>query len=668
MAPYFAPASIRFSGTINAPSTLTNTQPSKPVLSTPAISLDKVDFKPQSAIPNELKPKLRNAISLLYGKHRTEEILQHVETIVQQVQKNRPKDLLKEDFSRPANWHQSESVYSLYPDRFGTVDGKPTTFKTLIPMLGYLKKLGVSTLYVLPFMESPMIDGGFDISNFKNVRKELGGNTEFDEFAAAAKKLGFKLKADLVLNHVSDQHAWFQAALKGNPEKLNYFITKNTEPVFSKKVSVSKAPRIYALHKESFGVDSKRILQFPSMFDTQYRKENIQGKDTYFYHTFYPHQLDLNWKNPKVLYEGLNIMGYWANKGIDMFRMDAVKHLVKNPGTTGEHLPETHALTQILSLALQAMSPRSLLWMEVYGPHKRVKPYFGEDETYKLTVPGEGLKTVTRTDKGQVSYDFASMPTLVKTLVDGDSRHFWKNAQNRAGIPNSASWGNFLRMHDNNTRLSNLLNHSPERVSQAYTILHSLPGIPMIYYGDEIMAKDNPQFVQEIAEKRRQEAALKKKKVFTKSFSDDRDMVRSPISKEDFENATQDIQSPANQVFHQIQKSQQVRRENPTLTQGNLEKIQTESEHTFSYLRSHQNDNILVANNLSNNSSKATLHLPDHFKLKSTITELQDLLTNESKKVRVEASDNALEITLKPYESLWLKLKPDALLRKMIKV
>jgi len=138
-------------------------------------ALDKVEFKPKSAIPNELKPKLRNAIALLYGEQQVDSVLQHVDTIVQQVQKNRPKELLKEDFNRPHNWHQFESVYSFYPDRFGTKDGKPTTFKALIPMLDYLKKLNeLYNRWIESYKHGPILIINVDKNRFPEKEEDLG--------------------------------------------------------------------------------------------------------------------------------------------------------------------------------------------------------------------------------------------------------------------------------------------------------------------------------------------------------------------------------------------------------------------------------------------------------------------------------------------------------------
>ena len=135
--------------------------------------------------------------------------------------------MINDDKTRTSDWYKDEIIYMFYVDQFGTIiDGKKNTFKDSIKMLDYLKDLGVTTIYILPFADSPMDDAGFDVKNPQNIRADLGGSNEFKEFATIARNKGFKIKADLVLNHFSDQHEWFQDALKGDLKKLNYFSMK----------------------------------------------------------------------------------------------------------------------------------------------------------------------------------------------------------------------------------------------------------------------------------------------------------------------------------------------------------------------------------------------------------------------------------------------------------
>jgi maltose alpha-D-glucosyltransferase/alpha-amylase len=342
-------------------------------------SISKSADEPQ--IPEALRKNIESAAAVLYGKQQAPEVTRKVIDIIQKARQNRPADLLKEDFERPADWYKNEHVYMLYPERFGTENNQPTTFKNLIPMLKYVKTLGASTVHILPFLKSPGIDAGFDVSDYKTVGEDLGGNQEFEEFLTAARKQGIKVKADLVLNHVSDQHDWFKAALNGDPEKLNYFIHKDREPI--PEIKRTKHDGTWAKYKEADGTKTKRRVIFPDASSSHYRKALMTGKENgkekYFYHTFYPHQVDLNWNNPKVLYEAVDIMAHWANKGVDIFRLDALTFYAKPPNTTGENTPGTHAAVQILSSSLQAMSPRSVIWAEVCQKPTALRRYFGKD-------------------------------------------------------------------------------------------------------------------------------------------------------------------------------------------------------------------------------------------------------------------------------------------------
>src|SRR6478609_9396419 len=250
--------------------------------------------------PLPVQQRIIAALMEVYGLEATESIYPRIESNVKQVREERSEALLQQDLERDEDWFRTEVVYMFYTTQFGvsqTEDSQtiPNTFDDLILMLDYLKALGVSTLYMLPFLKSPMIDAGFDVSDYRTVREELGGNEAFDRFMTAAKEKGFKIKADLILNHVSDQHPWFQAAVKGDTQKINYFIYRDTAPVYNLETSETEGE--VAIYLEDDGEKSVRRLIFPDIADSHYRKqwvlENGDLRQKYFYHTFYPHQLDL---------------------------------------------------------------------------------------------------------------------------------------------------------------------------------------------------------------------------------------------------------------------------------------------------------------------------------------------------------------------------------------
>lgn len=188
-------------------------------------------------ISNKLEKELKADISKIYGQDKTDEIYNRIVEIAEKAKENRPQNLLEQDLSRENDWYKDEIIYMFYVDQFGTVTPeKPNQFKDTTKMLDYLKSLGVTTIYMLPFADSPMEDSGFDVKNPQNVRKDLGGRPQFEAFIKEAKTKGFNIKADLVLNHFSDQHEWFQQALKGDLEKLNRFIVREDMPQYTKYV------------------------------------------------------------------------------------------------------------------------------------------------------------------------------------------------------------------------------------------------------------------------------------------------------------------------------------------------------------------------------------------------------------------------------------------------
>lgn len=649
-----------------------------------SLKLSSKEYK----VPKQLQKRIEAAATVLYGKKQAEEVSKQINDIIVKARKNRPADLLKEDYERPTDWYKNEQAYMFYAERFGTKDGKPNTFKNLIPMLDYMKNLGVSTIYLLPFLESPMIDAGFDVSDYKQVRKDLGGNEEFDEFLAEARKKGFRVKADLVLNHVSDKHKWFQAALKGDPDKLQYFLSKDEAP--KGQLETSPKDGAWVTYQEKDGGKTKRRLIFPDISNTHYRQEKVNGKDKHFYYTFYPHQMDLNWSNPKVMYEALDVMGHWANKGIDIFRLDALPFFVKPPKTIGENTPGTHAAIQILSAALQAISPRSVLWAEACQAPSAIKPYFGEESKYALNIPGQGPKLMKRTDKVQIAYHFPEMTSLWATLLTKKPDEFWQTMKETPNLPDSSAWSKFLRVHDELSmemldkpelqktmneilsargesfragqavggRLASFLDNDPKRIGLSYSMLYSLPGMPLMYYGDEIGEVNNRDFMHQAAAEREKQAAHSG--AAAKSFIDARDIGRAPISQDRLFKAMNQPDSPEGKIYHHVKRLIEVRKQEPALTKGSLSKVPADQEHIFSYLREYENQRILLAHNLSGENSTVKLSLPKQIPVKSLPSDgVKDLQSERAIPLKQDTQGNEVELSLKPYESVWLKM-PEA--------
>lgn len=639
-------------------------------------------------ISPKIEKELKLSISKVYGEDKTDEIYNRIVEIAKQAKEKRPEVLKQDDLNRTSDWYKDEVIYMFYVDQFGTVTPERTNqFKDTIKMLPYLKDLGVTTLYMLPFADSPMEDAGFDVKNPQNVRQDLGGKTQFEEFIKEAKAQGFNIKADLVLNHFSDQHEWFKQAMNGDVSKLDYFVTREDLPEYTKYVD-SKLGTVVE-YKEPNGQISKRRLIFPENTENHYRKVTINGKDYYIYHTFYPFQLDINWKNPEVLYYNLGTLNYWANLGVDIFRLDAIPYLSKDSGTNAENQPATHEIIKILSLYLQAVAPRTVLQAEACQLPKDVIPYFGTEKKSEVIVDGK-TRDFKRTDEVQIAYNFPYMPALWASFITEDSNYFKEAVKQTPGIPDSASWATFLRVHDELTlemvtpemrqliynalepkgapfrkgfgvagRMANFLDEDHDHIEMAFSVLLSMPGIPIIYYGDEIGAKNNFENAKKSADLRKKKQAKSKIKLL--SFFDSRDINRGLLTQQAFYDAKNSTKTYSGKIYHKVQKMIALRKSTPALSRGDLTILKTNYPHVFAYIRSYKGEKYLIVNNLSDKRLTAEVDLPANMLIKAIKNNehsvyLTNILTDEQYKLKPSIKDKKTRLLMYPYAEVWLKL------------
>lgn len=639
-------------------------------------------------ISPKIEKELKLSISKVYGEDKTDEIYNRIVEIAKQAKEKRPEVLKQDDLNRASDWYKDEVIYMFYVDQFGTVTPERTNqFKDTIKMLPYLKDLGVTTLYMLPFADSPMEDAGFDVKNPQNVRQDLGGKTQFEEFIKEAKAQGFNIKADLVLNHFSDQHEWFKQAMNGDVSKLDYFVTREDLPEYTKYVD-SKLGTVVE-YKEPNGQISKRRLIFPENTENHYRKVTINGKDYYIYHTFYPFQLDINWKNPEVLYYNLGTLNYWANLGVDIFRLDAIPYLSKDSGTNAENQPATHEIIKILSLYLQAVAPRTVLQAEACQLPKDVIPYFGTEKKSEVIVDGK-TRDFKRTDEVQIAYNFPYMPALWASFITEDSNYFKEAVKQTPGIPDSASWATFLRVHDELTlemvtpemrqliynalepkgapfrkgfgvagRMANFLDEDHDHIEMAFSVLLSMPGIPIIYYGDEIGAKNNFENAKKSADLRKKKQAKSKIKLL--SFFDSRDINRGLLTQQAFYDAKNSTKTYSGKIYHKVQKMIALRKSTPALSRGDLTILKTNYPHVFAYIRSYKGEKYLIVNNLSDKRLTAEVDLPANMLIKAIKNNehsvyLTNILTGEQYKLKPSIKDKKTRLLMYPYAEVWLKL------------
>ncbi len=632
-------------------------------------------------VNNRINKEIKNAIINIYGKEQADEIYEKVMEQAAQAIKNRPAELVKQDQTRPSDWYKNEIIYMFYVDQFGNVKpNQENTFKDTTLMFDYLEDLGVTTLYLLPFADSPMEDAGFDVRNPQSVRADLGGNKEFQTFITEAKKRGFKIKADLVLNHFSSEHEWFKRLEAGDESALDYFIYTDKKPEYTKYQDEKLGTVIE--YKEPNGKISKRRLIFPEAMEDNYRHVVVNGKDYYLYHTFYPFQLDINWENPEVLYYVLQTITHWTNTGIDIFRMDAIPYLSKDAGTDAENEPKTHSIIKLLSDYIQLTAPSTVIQVEACQTPKDILPYFGKDREVKVHTGDEDL-TLKRTNEAQIAYHFPYMPAIWASLITEDKKYFIDAYKKTPPIPKSAAWGIFLRVHDELTlemvtpevrelvfdnlvskgasfrngfgvsgRMANFLNKNPNRIEEAFSILLTLPGIPIIYYGDEVGVTNNYENAKKAAQKR-----AKNNKDLLSTF-DSRDIHRGDVPQKLFYGSTLGYYQFNSKVYKKVRNLIHLRKSLPVMANGDFEILKTASKSNFAYIRKNADQQILVINNLSSDKLVAEITLPKNIILKNEghITSLKNLVNGDDIKVNISIQNKTMHLKLAPYQVLWLEL------------
>ena len=377
-------------------------------------------------------------------------------------------------------WYKNSIFYEVHTRAFfdSNQDGIGD-LKGLTEKLDYLKHLGVDCLWMLPIYPSPLQDDGYDISDFYNVHPELGTIEDFKELVEETHKRGMRIIADLVVNHTSDQCEWFKKA-ESEPDSPyhDYYVWSDD--------------------KSRYG-DTRIIF-----LDTQ--KSNWSWSEKagkYYWHRFYASQPDLNYDNPAVRDEMKAIMRFWLNMGIDGFRADAVPYLIEREGTNCENLPETHAYLKELRALMDAEYPDCILLAEANQWPQDLRPYFGDGDEFHM------------------AFRFPLMPRLYKSIAQGNTSSIVDIIGKTPEIPSNCQWCTFLRNHDELTlemvteedrqflwdfyapearmrlnlgirrRLAPLMGGDTRKIELLYASLMSLPGAPVIYFGDEIGMGDN---------------------------------------------------------------------------------------------------------------------------------------------------------------------------------
>ncbi|MGE8455656.1 MAG: maltose alpha-D-glucosyltransferase, partial [Pseudomonas alloputida] len=391
--------------------------------------------------------------------------------------------------SRPAAfiddplWYKDAVIYQLHIKSFfdSNNDGIGD-FAGLISKLDYIAELGVNTLWLLPFYPSPRRDDGYDIAEYKAVHPDYGSMADARRFIAEAHKRGLRVITELVINHTSDQHPWFQRARHAKRG--------------------SKAREFYVWSDDDQKYDGTRII-FLDTEKSNWTWDPVAGQ--YFWHRFYSHQPDLNFDNPQVLKAVIGVMRFWLDLGVDGLRLDAIPYLIERDGTNNENLAETHDVLKAIRAEIDANYPDRMLLAEANQWPEDTRPYFGE---------GDG-------DECHMAFHFPLMPRMYMALAMEDRFPITDILRQTPEIPANCQWAIFLRNHDELTlemvtdrerdylwnyyaedrrarinlgirrRLAPLLQRDRRRIELLTSLLLSMPGTPTLYYGDELGMGDN---------------------------------------------------------------------------------------------------------------------------------------------------------------------------------
>lgn len=496
-------------------------------------------------------------------------------------------------------WYKDAVIYQLHVRTFcdSNADGIGD-FVGLTQRLDYLQELGTTAIWLLPFYPSPLRDDGYDIADYTTVHPNYGTLEDFKIFLTAAHNRGIRVIIEMVMNHTSDQHPWFQEARssRDNP-KRDWYVWSDTDTKY-------QGVRIIFLDTEMSNWTWDPVSK------------------SYYWHRFFSHQPDLNFDNPAVFEATWDVMKFWLELGVDGFRLDAVPYLVEREGTSCENLPETHAVIKEIRKRLDASYPGKMLLAEANQWPADVRAYFGEGDEF------------------HAAFHFPLMPRMFMAVKLEDRKPIIEILDQTPAIPENCQWCIFLRNHDELTlemvtnverdymydeyatdktmrinlgirrRLAPMMENDRRRIELLNGLLMSMPGTPIIYYGDEIGMGDN-------------------------IYLGDRNGVRTPMQWNGGTNAGFSFADPerlyspliSNSVYgYQVVNVDSQKRSNHSLlswmkslirtrnsyrvfSRGTMEFLRPSNHRVLAYVRELGNEKILVVNNLSSSAQAVELDL-----------------------------------------------------------
>lgn len=535
-------------------------------------------------------------------------------------------------------WYKQAIFYQInllsFYDGIGTGRGN---LRGLAQKLDYLTSLGVDCLWLMPFMKSPLRDGGYDVSDYCAINPEYGDLEDFDSLVKEAHRRGLRIMVELIPNHTSDQHPWFRASHDpSHPEHLKY----RDYYVWSKTDQKYKEARIIFLDYEK----------------SNWTFDLLRGE--FYWHRFFYHQPDLNYDNPAVQREMMRVVQFWIDRGADAIRVDAPPYLFEREGTNCENLPESHAYYKRLRSFVEAYAPQTMLLAEANQWPEDTREYFGDGDEFHM------------------NFHFPLMPRLFMALAKADRTPIEWILSRTPELPEICQWGIFLRCHDELTlemvtpeerefmwnyyapqprmrlnlgirrRLAPLLENDQRRIRLMHSILLSFIGSPVMYYGDEIGMGDN-------------------------IFLEDRDGLRTPMQWDDTLNAGFSAADPGklkipviddpvygyrkvnvtaadanpDSLLNWLRAMIKLRRQHPVFGDGSCRLLDYPDKQILSYLRHDDEEQVLAVANLSAESKEI-----DPEQLVAPQFSLTDLVSNRP----LEAGQ---PLTLDAYGFSWLKLE-----------
>jgi maltose alpha-D-glucosyltransferase/alpha-amylase len=499
-------------------------------------------------------------------------------------------------------WYKDAIIYELPVKAFKDSNDDGTgDFRGLIEKLDYIEQLGVTAVWLLPFYPSPFRDDGYDIANYRGIHPSYGTLRDLRSFIREAHHRNIRVITELVINHTSDQHPWFQAArrAKANSAHRKYYVWNDTNTRFPET-------RIIFTDTESSNW----------AWDAEAK--------AYYWHRFFSHQPDLNHNNPQVVKAVLKIMRYWLDMGVDGLRLDAVPYLCVRDGSNNENLPETHAVLKQFRKELDRDYPGRIFLAEANQWPEDVLPYFGDS------------------DECHMAYHFPLMPRMFMALRREDRRPITDILERTPTIPESCQWAIFLRNHDELTlemvtdaerdymyreyakdsrmrlnvgirrRLAPLVDNSRRRMELLNSLLLSMPGTPVIYYGDELGMGDNIYLGDRDGVRTPMQWNLDRNTGFSRADPARLylPVIMDPVYGYQSVNVEAQERDPSS-MLHFMRRMIALRRQHKAFGRGTLEFLRADNRTVLTYVRRYKGEIILIIANLSRFVQPAELDLSE---------------------------------------------------------